>query len=91
MICILNWLSSAAIRSQLLMVMRNVQYRYTGAGATGKCRRARGLFKMVSLLISLQTFAARTIDALGFAGRVENRFACFTPEGEKKKNGRKNE
>lgn len=45
---------------------------------------------MISFLISLQTFTARTGDTLGFTGRVENSFACLTPErgGKKKKKSR---
>lgn len=56
-------------------------------GIEGK--RACDLLK-ISLLISLQTFTARTGNTLGLTRGVENSFACLTPE-RKQERMKKNE
>lgn len=68
-------MSSAAIMSQLVVVVRNISWE------CGKYSRTHDLFKKVSLFISLQTLTARTGNTLGFTGGVENCFACLTPRG----------
>lgn len=49
----------------------------------------KGLFKKVSLLISLQTFTARTGNTLSFTGGVKNSFAHLTPVRKQERMGEK--